>query len=149
MDANRRRVSNAVEVDQVFARREDQDAARERIGDKQILAVVSHRGGRANAPRAFRLGELHEVRLADHQVSRHAVRHGDLVVDQDAIIAGIGHEQTLIDRQREAREVQRRLAAAWIPHFVGVDLVPPRRQRDRQRHVGRGGLILTATAVVV
>ena len=148
-DADSRRVANAVEIDHVLARREDQDAARERVGDEQILAVIGHGRRRADAPRPLGLGELHEVRLADDQVGLGTVLCRDLVVDQDAVVARIGHEQTLVHHQREAREVQRPGAAARVAHLVGIQLRALGRQRDHERHVGRGRLVLASASVVV
>ena len=124
-DADSRGVADAVEIDHVLARREDQDAAREGIGDEQILAVIGHRRRRADAARPLGLGELHEVWLANDQVGLGAVRCRDLVVDQDAVVARIGHEQTLVHYQREPREGQRSRAAPRVARGAYTQLTMP------------------------
>ena len=143
------RVADAVQVDPVLAGREDQDAPREGIRDEQVLAVIRQRGGRPHAARTLRFGQLDEIRLADDDIRSRRVRGRDGIVHQDAVVAGIGHEQHPIHDQSESREIQGALAPLRIARHVGIDLHPLRRERDCQGNVRRRRLVLAACAVVV
>ena len=135
--------------DQVFPGREDQNPAGEGIGDVQVLAVVRQRRRRPHAAGPLRLGQLHEVGLADHQVGGRRVPGRNAVVDQDAVVAAVGDEEPLAVGEREAREIQGAGAPARVAGHVRIDFRPPRRQRHRERHVGRRRLVLAAAPVVV
>ena len=149
VDADRRGVADAFETDQVQAAREDQDSPGEGIRHVEVLPVVRHRGRGSNAARTLRFGELDEVGLADHEVCARTVLRRDPVVDQDAVVAGIRHEQAAVHREGEAREVQGALAASRIAGHVRVDLAEPGRKRHSKRHVRGRRLVLAAATVVV
>ena len=143
------RVADAVQIDPVLARSEDQDAPGESVRDEQVLPVISQRGGRPHAARALRFRQLDEIRLADDYIRGRRVRGRHGIVHQDAVVAGIGDEEHPIDDQSESREIQGALAPLRIARLVGIDLLTLRRERDCQGDICRRRLVLAAGAVIV
>ena len=148
-DGDSGRVADAVQIDPVLARSEDQDASGERVRDVEVLPVIGQRGRRPHAARTLRLRQLDEIRLADDDVRGRRVRGRHGVVHQDAVVASIGHEQHPIHDQSESREIQGALAPLRIARHVGIDLLALRRERDCQGNIRRRGLVLAPGAVVV
>ena len=90
--ADRGGVADALARDHGEAPREDEDAPREGVRDVDVLPVVGQGCGRADAARAFRFGQLHEVGLPDDEIGGRAVPGREGSVDEDAVVAGVRHE---------------------------------------------------------
>ena len=143
------RVADTVQIDPVLAGREDQDAPGEGVRNVEVLPVIGQRGGRPNAARTFRLGQLDEIRLADDDIRGRRIRRRDGIVHQDAVVPGISDKEHAIHDESESREIQGAFATLRIARLVGIDFHSLRRKRNRQGNICRRGLVLTTGTVVV